>query len=326
MRLPPKIAARVRRDALTDDATLLHSRALTADSAGLTAESGVLTVDGGALAADSTSAPLRRYFRALRTPAGFIGALSILIVTGAGLLGPFFTASATAQVYSSLLAPSLHHPLGTDEFGRDLLARVLAGIRVDIVVCFIGVILGAAVGSILGSFSAMYLKAESVITRLFDIILAFPALLLGLVIAAILHPGLNAITLTIIISNVPLFGRLGRTAVKQQLGREYVLAARLTGGSTLHVLRRHVFPNAVDPLVVQFALSMSTAVFIEGGMSFVGIGVQLPKPSLGNLLNSSLPYLYNRATYAIGPIVVVTMLMVGLYLLSDSFNRELLRR
>jgi peptide/nickel transport system permease protein len=286
---------------------------------------GAIGLEG--VAETNATVPRRsRYVRTLRTPAGFIGLLSILVVGVTGIVAPFLAASPTDQAYQALLAPSLHHPLGTDELGRDLWSRVVSGIRVDLVVCFIGVILSAVAGSILGCVSAMYRRSDTLISRLFDIILAFPALLLGLVIAAIVNPGLTAITSTIIITNIPLFGRLARTAVRQQLGREYVLAARLVGGSTSHVLRRHVFPNTIDPLVVQFALSMSTAVFIEGGMSFVGIGVQLPKPSLGNLLNASLPYLYSRATYAIGPIVAVTMLMVGLYLLSDAFNRELLRR
>src|SRR5581483_8029433 len=107
---------------------------------------------------------------------GSIGLLSILIVAGAGIVGPFFTASPSTQAYSALLAPSFHHPLGTDEFGRDLWARVLDGIRVDLVVCFIGVTLSAALGSLLGCLSAMYQRSDTLLSRFFDIILAFPAL------------------------------------------------------------------------------------------------------------------------------------------------------
>ena len=234
-----------------------------------------------------------------------------------GSSGPSLTAaSPTNEAYPPLLAPSLHHLLGTDELGRDLWSRVLYGIRVDLLVAPVGVILSAAVGTILGCLSGMYEALDLVVSRVFDVLLAFPALVLGLVIAAVLNPGLAAIVLTVVITSIPLFGVLARRAVHQQLGQEYVLAGRLVGGSRLHVLLRHVFPNVIDPLVVQLPLSLSAAVFIEGGMSFVGIGIQEPTPSLGNLLTQSLSYLYERPTYASGPIVALSMLMIGLFLLA----------
>jgi peptide/nickel transport system permease protein len=285
-------------------------------------------IEEGALesTASTVSASRNRYLRALRTPAGRIGLFLVLVVVAAGLVGPLLTAaSPTNEAYPPLLAPSVHHLLGTDELGRDLWSRVLYGIRVDLLVAPVSVILSAVAGTILGCLSGIYEALDLGISRIFDVLLAFPALVLGLVIAAVLSPGLTAIILTVVIINVPLFGVLARRAVQQQLGREYVLAGRLVGGSRLHVLRRHVFPNIIDPLVVSLALALSGAVFIEGGMSFVGIGVQEPTPSLGNLLNGSLSYLYERPTYAIGPILALSMLMIGLFLLAEAFNRELLR-
>jgi peptide/nickel transport system permease protein len=277
-------------------------------------------------ASPATSVSRNRYLRALRTPAGRIGLVLVLVVVAAGLVGPLLTGvSPTNEAYPPLLAPSLHHLLGTDELGRDLWARVLYGIRVDLLVAPVSVILSAAVGTVLGCLSGMYEALDLGISRVFDVLLAFPALVLGLVIAAVLNPGLAAIVLTVVVINIPLFGVLARRAVQQQLGKEYVLAGRLVGGTRLHVLGRHVFPNVIDPLVVQLALSLSGAVFIEGGMSFVGIGIQEPTPSLGNLLNESLSYLYERPTYAIGPIVALSVLMIGLFLLAEAFNRELLR-
>lgn len=269
-----------------------------------------------------------RYLHALRTPRGLIGLLSIGVIVAIGVGAPLLTRySPEDQLAGVPLAyPSLSHLLGTDQLGRDLFSRVSYGIRVDVVVGLISVSLSAVIGTALGLLSPLRPWLDVTVARLFDIFLAFPPLVLGLAIAAILQPGEPAIIVTALLANIPFFGRLARTAVVQQAPREYIVAVRIMGGGPLRIAFRHILPNSVDTLIVQCAIAMSTAIYVEGGLSFVGIGIQPPQPSLGTVLNNSLPYLTTNFNYAAGPIVAFSALMLGLYFVADALNRGLLRR
>ncbi len=274
-----------------------------------------------------SSSQRNRYVRSLTSVRALIGLSVLGAVVLAGLLAPVIAPDQpNEQIFAPLAHPSMQHLLGTDELGRDLLTRVLYGVRIDVLVGVLGVTASAVAGTALGLAGASYRRLDGVVNRTFDVLLAFPALLMGLALAVVFGPGIAAIVLTIVLSNVPLFGRLTRNSARQQRARDYVVAARVVGCSPRRVLARHVLPNVVDPLVVQWILAMSTAVFIEGGMSFVGIGVQAPTPSLGNMLNGSLPYLYTSPTYAAGPIIAVCALVLSLNLIGQSVNDALLRR
>jgi len=252
----------------------------------------------------------------------------VALIVLAGIVAPliarqdplFQTAGA------SLLPLSAAHPLGTDDLGRDLLSRVLYGIRVDVIVSVIGVPISAVIGTLLGLAGPSSRYTDIAIQRGFDVILAFPILILGIAIASVTNAGLPAIVATVVIANVPIFGRLARTAFLQQRERDYVVAAEAIGAGTGRILFRHILPNSVDPLIVQLALSLATAVFVEGGMSFVGVGIRVPAPSLGNILNESLPYLASNPNFALGPMVVFAMLVLGLNLIADGLNARLSRR
>ncbi|MEV5976590.1 ABC transporter permease [Streptomyces sp. NPDC052114] len=250
-------------------------------------------------------------------------ALLVLLGLGAPLLAG---QSPLDQGADALSGPGGGHLLGTDEFGRDLFSRVLYGIRLDVLIAFGAVPLGAVTGIALGLACGAHPALDLVLQRLFDVLLAFTALILGVTLAAILGPGTGAVFWTVAGVNVPLFGRIARDAVLAQKGREYVVAAIALGASRRRILVRHILPNTLDPLIVQCALSLSTAVFIEGAMSFVGIGVTPPDPSLGALLRTSVNFLGENAAYAIGPMVVVTGLVIGFNLLSDGLNKGLSQR
>ena len=259
----------------------------------------------------------------VRLGAGFV-ALIVVIGIAAPLIArqdPLFQTAG-----ASLLPVSVAHPLGTDDLGRDLLSRVLYGIRVDVIVSVIGVPISAVIGTVLGLVGPSSRFADIAVQRGFDVILAFPILILGIAIASITSAGLPAIVATVVIANVPIFGRLARTAFLQQRERDYVVAAEAIGAGTGRVLFRHILPNSVDPLIVQLALSLATAVFVEGGMSFVGVGIRVPAPSLGNILNESLPYLASNPNFALGPMVLFAMLVLGLNLVADGLNARLSRR
>jgi peptide/nickel transport system permease protein len=269
-----------------------------------------------------------RYLRAIRTPRGIIGLGLILLVVALGVLAPLLARFSPEDQLAgpSLASPSLTHLLGTDQLGRDLFSRVIYGIRVDVLVGVLSVSLSAIIGTALGLLSPLRPELDAALARLFDIGLAFPPLVLGLAVAAVLRPGEPAIVITAILANIPFFGRLARTAFLQQNPREYILAVRIMGGGPLRIAFGHILPNSVDTLIVQCAIAMSTAIYVEGGLSFVGIGVQPPQPSLGNILNDSLSYLTTNFNYAAGPIVAFSALMLGLYFVADALNRGLLKR
>jgi peptide/nickel transport system permease protein len=275
-----------------------------------------------------TGAARSRWAKALRHPETIAGITIVAVFFLAGILAPWIAPyGVDAQGGDNFATISSAHLLGTDEFGRDVFSRVLYGIRQDVVVAGAAVPLGAVLGTILGLLCGVHRIVDSIIQRVFDVMLAFTALVLGVAVSATaIGPGMMAIVVTVVLVNVPMFGRLTRSAVQSQRHRDYVVAAEVIGAGRARVILRHILPNALDALIVQAALSLSLAVFIEGAMSFVGIGIRPPDPSLGALLRTSANYLNQNQWYALGPIVVVTALVLGFNLIADGLNRGLLRR
>ena len=281
-----------------------------------------------ASATGSTRRAGSRRAPALRFPETVAGLVIVVVLFGLGILAPWIAPHGVdAQSSNAFAGVSAGHLLGTDEFGRDVFTRVLYGIRQDVVVACIAVPLGAVVGTGLGLLCGLHRILDSIVQRVFDVMLAFTALVLGVAVSATaVGPGMTAIVVTVVLVNVPLFGRLTRSAVQVQRSRDYVVAAEVVGVGRRRVLLRHILPNSLDALIVQAALSLSMAVFIEGAMSFVGIGIRPPSPSLGALLRTGANFLTQNPWYALGPIIVVTALVLGFNLIADGLNRGLLRR
>ncbi|OKJ72973.1 ABC transporter permease [Streptomyces sp. CB02460] len=275
----------------------------------------------------TTARPRHPYRTALSTARARTGLVLVGVVVLAGLLAPLLAGHGpTDQSGQSLAGPgTAGHLLGTDDLGRDLLSRVLYGIRTDLTIITVAVPAGAALGCLLALAAAAHPVADTVVQRVFDLLLAFPGLILALAVTAILGPGRVPVVLVIALAEVPVFGRLLRSGVLVQREREYVTAARVGGGSGSRVLVRHILPNAADPLVVQIAVSLTVAVFIEGAMSFLGVGVRPPEPTLGAVLSQSMPYLAQSPHFAAGPLITVTALVLGLSLIAEALNREIRR-
>ncbi|QSE92202.1 ABC transporter permease [Rhodococcus pseudokoreensis] len=252
---------------------------------------------------------------------GLAGAILVGIVVLLGALAPVLAPFAPDEQLdaSFLLGPSSAHWLGTDDVNRDVLSRVLFGIRADLLIVFVAVPVGAILGSVIGLIAGTRGYTDVLAQRVFDVILAFPALVLAIALTAVLGPGVQAVVLVIVLAEIPVFGRLIRTSVLKVRELPYVEAAVVSGASTGWILRRHVLPNSVEPLGVQLALSMSIAVFIEGAMSFLGIGVVPPTPSLGSILSDGNRYLETNPLFAVGPLVVVSLLTLGFLLISQAF-------
>ncbi len=261
---------------------------------------------------------------AFRHGQGLVGAVLLVVVIAAGLLAPLLaTADPLAQPPGeSLLQPSTAHLLGTDELSRDIFSRTLYGIRTTLTIIAIAVPVAAVVGALIGLLASISPFADQLTQRLFDVILAFPAVILGLALAAVLGPGKLTVVVVIIASEIPLFGRLIRTQILRVRELPFVEAAEVFGARPAWILRRHILPNTVEPLVVQLALSLSLAVFLESALSFLGIGVQPPEPSLGSILSDSMRnyYLVWNPAFAFGPLVVVVALVLGFLLVSQALG------
>ncbi|MEV0059722.1 ABC transporter permease [Nocardia sp. NPDC050718] len=247
--------------------------------------------------------------------------IAVIALAGvfAGVLSPY---DPLAQIPgANLLGPSGEHWLGTDHLNRDVAARVLAGIRIDLLIVLLAVPIGAVIGSLAGLAATVNPWADITVQRVFDLILAFPALILAIALAAVTGPGWHAVVIVIIATEIPIFGRQIRTAVLAVREQPFVEASEVIGADTWWTLRKHVLPNVIEPLGVQFALSLSLAVFIEGAMSFIGIGVRPPEPSLGSLIGESIANLDANPWMAIGPLTVVAGLTLGFLLIAQALGR-----
>ncbi|WP_030482394.1 ABC transporter permease [Nocardioides aequoreus] len=255
---------------------------------------------------------------------GLVGVVMVALVVVAGLLAPVLAPyDPTQQIPGANLAPpSAAHWLGTDEVNRDILSRVLHGIRIDLVVVFLAVPVGAALGVALGLLSPLHAWADVATQRLLDVLLAFPVLILAITATAAMGPGLRTIAVVIVLAELPIFGRLARTSVLKVRALPYVESARVMGAGETWLLRKHVLPNSLEPLTVQLAVSMSVAVFIEGAMSFLGLGVRPPDPSLGSLIKDGIRNVWEAPFFVVGPLVVVSMLVLGFLLVAQAISAQ----
>lgn len=255
----------------------------------------------------------------LRSRRGLIGLSLVVIVILAGVVGPVVVPfGPNTQGALSLHSPTGTHWLGTDELGRDVLSRLLSGIRTDLIVVFVAAPVGAAIGTLIGLVGTTWSVIDTLTQRVFDLILSFPALILAITLTALMGVGATTVAVVIAIAEIPIFGRLVRTTALTVRELPYVESAQVFGARRWWVLRHHVLPNSIEALTVQLAISMSLAVFVEGAMSFLGIGVKPPAPSLGSLIQGGMQYVYQEPLLPVGPLVVVCMLTLGFLLIAQA--------
>lgn len=268
-----------------------------------------------------------RYRAALTSARGITGMSIVVLVILAAIVIPFFLPfDAYQQGRDASSTPTARHPLGTDEVGRDLLARLLAGTRVDLIITLIAVPISAAVGTLLGLVGMISRIAGSLFQRIFDVLLGVPAVILGVAVAIAITPGMKSVIIAIVLVTMPVFGRQAGSALAGQLPLDYVAAAEVLGFPRRRVMLRHVLPNIIDVIFVRVAVVMAQAITVEGGLSVINLGIQSPKPSLGSMIKDGSAYLLTTPLYALAPIGVVVLLVVGYTTLSDALNEAVLRK
>lgn len=275
--------------------------------------------------------PSRRRFRAAAP--GRASLVAGLLIAGAAtlvcLVSLVWTPCDPAAMNPSerFAAPSWEHPFGTDQFGRDILSRTMAAAQPAFAVGVGSVLLGSVAGAAVGLVAGLGSRGlRAAVMRCIDGLMAFPGILLAMVLVLALGRGLTSVLVAIAVFMVPTFARLTCQTTLELRGALFVRAARSCGCGPVAVAVRHIVPNIAPRLVTQLTASVGTAMLLEASLSFLGLGVQPPAASWGYMLSEALPYIFGHPGLAVAPGVVLMVVVLGFNLLGDALNDRLVRR
>jgi len=264
--------------------------------------------------------------RALRSGSLLVGGLIVVVLLAAALFAPWLAPYAPTRIFpgAEIRPPGPGFLLGTDEVGRDILSRVLHGARVSLGVAIPSVALAVVGGTTVGVSLGYWGGAPDLLAmRLFDILFAFPPILLAIALVAALGPSPVNLVLTIAVLTLPQFAVLARGATLALTPQDFVQAARALGASHARILGRHVLPNLAATLAVQASLSLSIVILVEAALSFLGLGTQPPAPSWGGMLSRGRQYMTIAPWLVLAPGLAIMLAVLGFNLLGDA-QRDLL--
>jgi len=257
-----------------------------------------------------------------------------LAVTGLGVVvGLAIMASGARQIAPhdplrqdlphALAKPSAEFPLGTDEFGRCILSRILFGARLSLLVGVIATAIGATAGILLGLTAGYFPRADAPVMRCMDVLLAFPGILLAIAVVAALGPSLGNVMIAVGIRSVPSFARVSRSMVLSLKELEFVQGAAALGASHARVLFGHILPNSVSPLLVFSSMQVATAILLAAILSFLGLGVQPPTPEWGKMVSDGRAYLMDAPHVSLFPGLAIFIAVMGFNCLGDGLRDAL---
>lgn len=257
-----------------------------------------------------------------RNRIGMVGLAIIVFNILVALFGPYvWTIDPNDPAYDRLLPPEWAHPMGTDDLGRDTLARIIHGASVALQIASIATAIALSVGLLIGVVAAFYRgPLDLVLMRVVDVAFAFPLLVLALLIVGLLGPSRTNATIAIGIVYIPAFARVIRGSVLEVMGFPYIESARSLGGRDLRIMRRHVLPNIVAPLTVLTTVYFAQAILAEASLSFLGVGVQPPEADWGNMLAGARAYIDRTIWLAIWPGLAIMLLVLGCNFLGDGLR------
>jgi peptide/nickel transport system permease protein len=261
-----------------------------------------------------------------KSPRTAIGAVVILVIVFAAVFADQISPYPPNQqnLRARLQPPTAENVLGTDQFGRDVMSRIIYGGRVSMQVGFISVAIALAVGGFMGLLAGFYGGwIDSVVSFLVDVLLALPAFLLALAIVAALGPSLVNVMIAVGVANIPAFARIARGAVLTVTEMDYVNAARAVGSRDLRVMFKHVVPNALSPVIVQVTLSLAGAILAAAGLSFLGLGAQPPTAEWGSMLNAARPYIRDAHWAVTFPGLAIVITVLALNMVGDGLRDAL---
>jgi ABC-type dipeptide/oligopeptide/nickel transport system permease subunit len=259
---------------------------------------------------------------------GKIGIAILLVLAAAATVGPSLAPDPYAQnLIHSLEGPSPAHWLGTDQLGRDLLARIMVGARYSVLIgigaTMFGVVIGVTIGIVSGYFRGTF---EAFAMRVMDMLMVFPGILIALMVIAVAGGGLGNVIFAVGLRAVPVFARLAQTSTHAIREREYIVAARAAGASGLRILWSHVLPGLMNSLVVLAALQVATSILIAATLSFLGVGLSPELPEWGAMLNSGRRYIFQHWPLVVFPGLAIMITVLGINLLGDGLRLSMDRR
>ena len=254
----------------------------------------------------------------------WIGSLCVLSIFSLAVLSFFWTPYDVTilEISNRFKTPSFENILGTDHFGRDILSMIMVGAQTSIAVALVAVSIGIIFGLPLGMIAAAKRGTffDDLVMRFNDLIFAFPALIIAILITAVLGPGAFNAIIAIGIFNIPVFARVARGAALTQWSKEYILAAKVAGKGSLLISIEHIIPNILNLLIVQATIQFSLGILAEAALSYVGLGAQPPIPSLGRMLADSQTMISIAPHMAIFPGMVIVITVLGLNLMGDGLR------
>lgn len=219
---------------------------------------------------------------------------------------------------------TLEHPLGTDNFGRDVLSRIIYGAQLSLSIGFIAVGIAVVIGGFLGALAGYFGGIiDTLIMRTMDILMSIPQLLLAVAIAAALGPGISNLMIAVGISSVPRYARLLRSSVISAKEQEYVEAAKLSGATSFRIIFRHILPNSMAPMIVQMTLGVASAILNAASLSFIGLGAEPPTPEWGAMLSEGREFIRNYPTLTLYPGIIISITIFALNVVGDGLRDAL---
>lgn len=223
-----------------------------------------------------------------------------------------------------LKGPSWSHPLGSDNFGRDIMSRLMYGARISMAVGFVAVFIGLLGGGILGAIAGYFGKTtDIIIMRFVDILLAVPQVILAVAVCAALGQGIDKTMLAVGISSIPTYARVVRAAVMTTVDTEFIEAARSIGASNSRIILQHILPNCVAPIIVQATAGMASAIIATSSLSFIGLGVLPPTPEWGSMLSAGRAYLRSYPHMVLSPGVAIVLAVFSINMIGDGLRDAL---
>ncbi|WP_458863539.1 ABC transporter permease [Acidaminobacterium chupaoyuni] len=250
--------------------------------------------------------------------------LLILMMIFAGVLFNYDTVVIKQDITQRLQSPSAAHPFGTDEMGRDIMARIFHGSRASLLISFISVVFSLTAGGFLGAVAGFFGgKTDTIIMRIMDIFLAIPGILLAITIVAALGPSTFNLIIALTISYIPGFARITRGAVLTVKDVEYIEAARAIGAKNGTIIMSHILPNCFGPIMVQTTLNVASVILTTAGLSFLGLGIQAPRPEWGAMLSGGRTYIRDYSYITMFPGFSIMITILSLNLLGDGLRDAL---
>jgi peptide/nickel transport system permease protein len=275
------------------------------------------------LASAWRSKPAKRF---RRNRAAMVGLALVLVLVAVAVLAPWLAPIEPDRqnLRLRLEPPSWAHPFGTDEFGRSMLARVIYGARVSLFTGLLPVVVGGSIGTLIGLVAGYYRgRVDAVLMRAMDVLLAFPSLLLALAVVGALGPGLRNAVIAVAVVGIPQYARIARSVVLATREEEYVQAARALGVRDARLLRVHVLPSTLGPLIVQATLGIGFAILSMAGLSFLGLGIQPPTSDWGEMLARGRRFLPDAGWLLVFPGAAISLTVLAFNLLGDGLRDAL---